>query len=53
MRGRGVYVQQKCVYHVLQMIMFCGLTKEFIHHCTWSWDEVEHLLNHSKALELL
>ncbi len=52
-RGHGVYVQCKHVYHILKMIMFCGLTKEFIHHCTWSWDEVEHLLNHYKALELL
>jgi hypothetical protein len=53
MRGHGVYVQCKCVYHVLQMIMFCGFTDEFIHHCTWSWNEVERLLNHYKALKLL
>jgi hypothetical protein len=38
--ARGVYVHYKHVYHVLQKIMFCGLTKKFIHHYTWSWDEV-------------
>ncbi len=42
--GRGVYVQCKHVYHVLQPIMFCGLMEEFIHHCTWNWDEVQRLL---------
>jgi len=51
--GHGVYVQCKHVYHVLQTIMFYGLMKEFIHHYTWSWDEVHHLLKHSKAFELL
>jgi hypothetical protein len=51
--GRGVYVQCKHVYHVLQTIMFCGLTEKFIHHYTWSWDEVQHLLKCSKVFELL
>jgi len=36
----GVYVHCKHVYHVLQTIMFYGFTEEFIHHYTWSWDEV-------------
>ncbi len=27
----------KHVYHILQIIMFCGFIKEFIHYCTWSW----------------
>jgi hypothetical protein len=49
----GVYVQYKHVYHVLQMIMFYWFTKEFIHHYTWIWDEVQHLLKRSKAFELL
>jgi len=26
------------------MIMLCGFTKEFIHHCTWSLIEVQYLL---------
>jgi hypothetical protein len=47
--AHGVYVQCKHVYHILQTIMFCGLTKEFIHYCTWSWDEVQCLLECSKA----
>jgi len=34
--GHGAYVQCKHVYHIFQMIMFCRLTKEFIHYCTWS-----------------
>ncbi len=51
--ARGVYVHCKHVYHVLQMIMFCGLMEEFIHHCTWSWDEVQRLLKSSKVFELL
>jgi hypothetical protein len=51
--GHGVYVQCKHVYHVLQTNMFYGFTKEFIHHCTWSWDEVQRLLKCSKAFELL
>jgi hypothetical protein len=38
--GCGVYVHCKHVYHVMQMIMFCGFTEEFIHSGTWSWDEV-------------
>jgi hypothetical protein len=38
--ARGVYVHCKQVYHILQTMMFCGLTEEFIHHSTWSWDEV-------------
>jgi len=49
----GVYVQCKHVYYVLQMIMFRGFTKEFIHHYTWSRDEVQRLLKHSKTFELL
>jgi hypothetical protein len=51
--GCGVYVQCKHVYHILQMIMFYWFMEEFIHHCTWSWDEVQHLLKHFKAFELL
>ncbi len=51
--GCGVFMQCKHVYHVLQTIMFCGLTKEFIHHYTWSWDEVQRLLKCCKAFELL
>jgi hypothetical protein len=50
--GRGVYVQCKHLNHFLQSIMFYGLIKEFIHHCTRSWDEVQHLLKRSEAFEL-
>jgi hypothetical protein len=49
----GVYVHCILVYHVLQTIMFCGFTEEFIHHCTWSWDEVQCLLKCSKVFEFL
>ncbi len=38
--GHGAYVQCKHVYHILYMIIFCELTKEFIHYYMWSWDEV-------------
>jgi hypothetical protein len=48
--GRGVYLQCKHVYHVLQSIMFYGLMKEFIHHYTCNWDEVQRLLKRFKAL---
>jgi hypothetical protein len=34
--GHGAYVQCKHVYHVLQMIMFSGFIKKFIHYCTCS-----------------
>jgi hypothetical protein len=50
--GHGEYVQCKHVYHILQMIMLCGLTVEFIHHCMWSWDEVQPLLMRFKAFGL-
>jgi hypothetical protein len=50
--GLGGYVQCKHVYHILQTIMLCGLMVEFIHHCTWSWDEVQPLLMRSKAFGL-
>jgi hypothetical protein len=23
--------------------MFCGLMEDFIHYCTWSCDEIQHL----------
>ncbi len=49
--SHGLYVHCKHVYHVLQMIMFSGLTKKFIHYCTWSWDEVQCLLKCSKTFE--
>ncbi len=49
----GVYVRCKHVYNVLQTIMFYGLTKKFIHHCTWIWVEVQRLLKCSIAFELL
>ncbi len=51
--GLGTYMQCKHVYHILQLIMFCGLKEDFIHYCMWSWDEVQCLLQHSKALGLL
>jgi len=51
--GCGVYVKCKHVYCILQTIMFCGLTENFIHHCTWSWDEVQCFLKCFKAFELL
>jgi hypothetical protein len=35
------------------MIMFYGLIEEFIHYYTWSWDEVQHLLEHFNAFVLL
>jgi hypothetical protein len=38
--GYGAYVQCKHVYHVLQMIMLYGFMEDFIHYCTWSWDEI-------------
>jgi len=50
--GRGAYVQCKHVYHIFQTIMFSGLTKEFINYCTWSCDEVQHLLKRSKTFGL-
>ncbi len=36
----GVYVQCKHVYHILRTIVFYGLMEKFIHHYTWSWNEV-------------
>ncbi len=51
--GLGTYVQFKHVYHILQLVMFCGIVEDFIHYYMWSWDEVQHLLQHSKALGLL
>jgi len=31
--------------------MFCELIESFIHHCMWSWDEVQHLLSALKPLD--
>jgi hypothetical protein len=42
--AHGAYVQCKHVYHILLIIMLCGLTEKFIHYCTWNWDEVQRLL---------
>jgi hypothetical protein len=47
--ANGAYVKFKHVYHILQTIMFCGLTEEFIHYYTWSWDEIQRFLECSKA----
>jgi hypothetical protein len=30
--------------------MFCGLMEDFIHYCTWSWDEIKCLLQRFKVL---
>jgi hypothetical protein len=49
--GRGVYVQCKHVYHVLQMLMFYGLVKMFIRPYTSSWDEIQRLFQ--SVLKLL
>jgi hypothetical protein len=51
--GLVTYVQFKHVYHIVQSIMFCGIAEDFIHYCMWSWDEIQHLLQRSKALGLL
>jgi hypothetical protein len=50
--GLRTYAQCKHVYHVLQSIMFCGFTKDFIHYYTWSWDEVQCSLQRFKVLGL-
>jgi hypothetical protein len=50
--GLGTYVQCKHVYHVLQLMMFYGFTKDFIHYWMWSWDEVQCLLQCFKVLGL-
>jgi hypothetical protein len=50
--AHGAYAQCKHVYHILQMIMFCGFIEEFIHYYTWSWDEVQRLLERFKAFGL-
>ncbi len=42
--GLGTYVQCKHVYHILQLIMFCGFMEDFIHYCMWNWDVVQCLL---------
>jgi hypothetical protein len=52
LNGLGTYVQCKHVYHVLKSIMFYGLTENFIHYYTWSWEEVQCLLQHFKVLGL-
>ncbi len=38
--GHGAWVQCKHIYHVLCTIMYCGPIEDFIHYCTWSWEEV-------------
>jgi hypothetical protein len=49
--GHGAWVQCKHIYHVLLTIMYCGLTKDFVHYCMWSWEEVLHLLMCNKAFD--
>jgi len=50
--GHGAYVQCKHVYHILQMIMFSGLTNDIIHYCTWNWVEIQCLLKCSNVFGL-
>jgi hypothetical protein len=39
----GKWVHCKHLYYILQHVMLCGLMETFIHHLTWSWNEVHKL----------
>jgi hypothetical protein len=43
--GHGKWVHCKHLYYILQNVMYCGQTKDFIHFPTWSWNEVQHMMN--------
>jgi len=50
--GHGKWVHYKHLYYILQNVMYCGQTKDFIHFPTWSWDEVQHLMHCAREINL-
>jgi hypothetical protein len=49
--GCGAWVQCNHIYHVLLIIKYCGLIKDFIHYCMWIWEEFFNLLMCTKAFD--
>jgi hypothetical protein len=49
--GGETWVQCNHPYHILQNIMYCGQSKEFIHFPMWSWDKIQQLLARAKTIE--
>ncbi len=47
----GKWVHCKHLYYILQQVMLCGLMKTFIHHPTWSWNEVHKLTTKTTMVE--
>jgi hypothetical protein len=38
--AQGKWVHCKHLYYILQHVRLCGLMETFIHHLSWSWNEV-------------
>jgi len=46
----GKRVHYKHLYYILQSVMLYGLMEMFIHHLTWSHDEVHKSTSHTKVM---
>jgi hypothetical protein len=48
--GHGKWAHYKHLYFILQDVMHCGQIEDFIHFLTWSWNEVQKLTSHVRAI---
>ncbi len=48
--GCGKWVHYKHLYFILQNVMYCGQTENFIHFLAWSWNEVQCLKSHARVV---
>jgi hypothetical protein len=48
--GHGKWVHYKHLYFILQNVMYCGQTENFIHFSKRSWNEVQHLMSCVKVV---
>jgi hypothetical protein len=48
----GKWVHYKHLDFILQNVMLCGLMETFIHHPTWSWNEIHKLTSRTRATKV-
>jgi len=48
---QGTWIPCKHIYYIFQHVMFCRDAKEFIHHPTWSENEVHFLLFNAMTIK--
>ncbi len=49
--AHGKWVHCKHLYYILQDVTLCGLMETFIHHLTWSWNEVHKLTTRATMVD--